>query len=84
MKRYLAALSAFAFLAGAGIAVAEEATGKIQAVDETTRTITLEDGTTYTVAEGVSLEGLESGKEVTVSFDEEGGQNVAKEIKTME
>lgn len=81
MKRYLGALSALALFVGVGVASAEEAMGTLQEINQETRTIVMDDGTTYTVAEGVSLEGFEPGKQVTVSFEEQGGQKVANEIK---
>ena len=55
MKKTLVAISVAAFLGTAGAALAEEAKGKIQAVDPAAKTITLEDGTTYTLAEGVMV-----------------------------
>ncbi len=57
---------------------ADEADGKIAAADSTT--LILEDGTTFTLAEGVSMEGLEPGTEVTVSFEEQDGQLIATEV----
>lgn len=84
MKRYLGVLSALALLAGAGMAMAEEAKGTLQEVDQEARTIIMEDGTTYTAAEGVLLEELQPGQEVTVSFEEEDGKMVADEIRPAE
>ena len=59
---------------------ADEATGKVTAVDPISGQIMLEDGTTFTLAEGVSMEGLEPGTEVTVSFEEQDGQLIATEV----
>ncbi len=59
---------------------AEEAGGKIAAVDPSAGTIVLEDGTTFTIAEGVSMEGLQPGTEVKVSFEEQDGQLIASEV----
>ena len=77
MKKTLVAISVAAFLGTAGSALAEEAKGKIQAVDPAAKTITLEDGTTYTLAEGVMVDTLQPGTEVTVSFDEKDGTKTA-------
>ena len=61
MKKTLVAISVAAFLGTAGAALAEEAKGKIQSVDPAAKTITLEDGTTYTLAEGVTVDTLQPG-----------------------
>jgi Cu/Ag efflux protein CusF len=44
-------------------------------------TIQLEDGTMYTVAEGVALDTLKPGTEVTVSFEEKDGTKNATDVK---
>jgi Cu/Ag efflux protein CusF len=78
MNKFVAPLAALAFVFSAGIAIADEAAGKITAVDE--QTLILEDGTTFTIGEGVSTEGLEPGTEVTVSYEEKDGQMVITEV----
>ena len=59
-------------------AASDEAAGKIAAVDEST--LILEDGATFVISEGVSVEGLEPGTEVTVSFEEQDGQIIATAV----
>ena len=78
MRRFLAPFAAVALLLSAGIVQAEEASGKVAAVDS--QTLILEDGTSYTIGEGVSTEGLEPGTEVTVSYEEQDGQMVVTEV----
>ncbi|HEX9770307.1 MAG TPA: DUF1344 domain-containing protein [Kiloniellales bacterium] len=78
MNKLVAPLAALAFAFSMSVAQADEAAGKISAVDASS--ITLEDGTTFTIGEGVSTEGLEPGTEVTVSYEEQDGQKVAKEV----
>ena len=80
MKKVLVALSMAAFLGSTGLALAEDAKGKIQSVDATAKTITLEDGTTYTLAEGVMVDNLQPGTEVTVSFEEKDGTKTASAV----
>jgi len=80
MKKVLSAVAAAAVLGFAGLASADEASGKISAVDMDGRTIQLEDGTTFAVEEEVSLEGLEPGTEVTVSYEEQDDEKVASEV----
>jgi Cu/Ag efflux protein CusF len=78
MKKLIAPIAALAFMFSAGIATADEAAGKITAVDA--QTLVLEDGTTFTIGEGVSTEGLEPGTEVTVSYEEKDGQMVVTDV----
>jgi hypothetical protein len=80
MKKVLAALSTAVLLGFAGSALAEEASGKITSVDPASRMIQLEDGTSFTVSEGVAIESLQPGTEVTVSYEEQDGKNVATEV----
>lgn len=80
MKRFLATVSTVALIGLSGAALAEESSGKIEAMDPQSRTIILDDGNTYMVSEGVALEALRPGSEVTVSFEERGGQKVVTEI----
>ena len=80
MRKVLGVITAIAMLGFAGAASADEASGKIESVDPGSRTIMLDDGNTYTVSEGVAIEGLQPGTEVTVSFEEQDGQRVASEV----
>ena len=78
MNRFLAALGALAMLGFAGIAQAEDASGRVATMDATM--LILEDGTAFTIGEGVSVEGLQPGTGVTVSYEEIDGQKVATQI----
>ena len=78
MNKLVAPFAALAFALSASIAYADDAVGKIAAVDS--QTLVLEDGTTFTIGEGVSTEGLEPGTEVTVSYEEQDGQMVITEV----
>ncbi len=69
MHKMFGAVAAAAMFASTGAVLAEEATGAVESVDPATGIIILEDGTIYTVAEGVSLEGLQPGDIVTISFE---------------
>lgn len=81
MKKFLGAVSALALFAAVGVANAEEATGTVSTIDETTNMLTLEDGTQYMLGEGVSTEGLAPGTEVTVTFEEQDGQRTATQVQ---
>ena len=80
MNKFVAPFAALAFVFSIAGAQADEAAGKVALVDHNSRSITLEDGTIYTIGEGVSMEGLEPGTEVTVSYEEKEGQLVAIEV----
>ena len=56
MRKTLAVLSVLSILGTAGAALAEEAMGKIQAVDPATRTLTLEDGNSFVLGDAVAIE----------------------------
>jgi Cu/Ag efflux protein CusF len=78
MNKLIAPFAALAFAFSMATAHADEAAGKIVAADSTT--LILEDGTTFTIGEGVSMEGLEPGTEVTVSYEDQDGTLVATEV----
>ncbi len=80
MKKLLAPLTALAFVFSVAVAQAEEAGGKIAAVDSYAGTLVLQDGTTFTIAQGVSMEGLQPGTEVILSFEEQDGKLIVTEI----
>ncbi|HEX9770888.1 MAG TPA: DUF1344 domain-containing protein [Kiloniellales bacterium] len=80
MNKLVAPFAALAFVFSIAIAQADETAGKVAAVDPSSGSLILEDGSTFTIAEGVSMEGLEPGTEVTVSFEEKDGQLIATEV----
>ncbi|WP_420406993.1 DUF1344 domain-containing protein [Hoeflea sp.] len=73
---------AFASTAMISSAFAGEIEGVVSAVDTSTSAISLESGETFTVAEGVSLDGVEAGKTVMIMFEDD--TNVANEIAIVE
>jgi len=80
MRKLLPVLAATAFLGFAGSALADEATGRIQAIDPASGTLMLEDGTLFTVSEGVAIDTLQPGTEVTVSYEEMDGKKEATSV----
>ncbi len=80
MKRSLSVITAVAMLGLSGVASADEATGRIEAMDVQTRTILLDDGQAYVLSEDVAIESLQPGTEIKVSYEEESGQKVVKEV----
>jgi hypothetical protein len=68
MKKILATLIASAAFISA--AFAGEVEGVVKAFDEATKTVTLEDGQAFVLAEGVMAEGVVAGAKVKVTFDD--------------
>ena len=81
MKPYISALSAIALFAFAGPALAADVSGKIQEINEEARTIMLEDGSSYQLGQGIALDGLSIGQEVTLSVEDENGRMVAQDVE---
>jgi hypothetical protein len=71
-------IAAFAPLA----ALAADMEGKVQAVDTAERTLTLENGTKVWLSEGVAIDGIKEGSEVTVSYEDKDGKPVATTVTT--
>jgi len=80
MKKILAGLCALAFALTLGMANAEDAKGIIEQISPDHTWLTLKDGTKFTLAEGVDMEGIKAGEEVTVSYEMKDGQKVATEV----
>lgn len=68
MRKIFASAAALGFFALA--AYAAEVEGAVQGVDLETRTILLEDGTSFIAAESVDLSDIELGTLVTITYDE--------------
>ena len=80
MNKLLGALVAAALFGTANVASAEEATGTVEGVDLQSRMIVLDDGTVFAVTEGIALESLRPGSEVTVSYEESDGQKLINNL----
>jgi hypothetical protein len=71
MKHLFAAAITLPLLLGAGAAMAEQATGTVESVDVTTRTVVIS-GTPYIIegqAAGLKFDEIKVGEKVTVQFD---------------
>ena len=81
MNKILATVVASAaFVASA---YAGEIEGVVKAYDEASKTVTLEDGSTYVLAEGVAADGLVAGVKVKVTFDDATKAGTAVEVSKM-
>jgi Protein of unknown function (DUF1344) len=81
MNKILAALVASA--AFISVAFAGEVEGVVKSFDAATKTITLEDGSAYVLAEGVAVDGLAAGAKVKVTFDDATKAATAVEMAKM-
>lgn len=68
MSRILATIAASAAFIVA--AYAGEIQGSVQSVDPASRTVILQDGSSYVAAEGVVLDDIEAGTQVRLTFDD--------------
>jgi Cu/Ag efflux protein CusF len=84
MKRIVTTLFALMFATLVGLANADETKGVIKEIDQTAASFTLEDGSTYKLGEGVTMENLKPGDEVSVSYEMKEGQKVATDVSKAE
>ena len=78
MKKLATTVAAIAMLGFATVAHAAETSGRIASAEG--GMLILEDGSAFVLAEGVSLDGLQPGTPVTVSYEEKDGQMVATAV----
>jgi hypothetical protein len=79
MRNYLVPVAALGILLTSTLAIAAEATGVVQSVDEATRTLTLQSGETYTLSEDVTLTDIQPGMQITLVYDE--ANKVVSEVR---
>ncbi len=70
-----------ALFAGASVAYAADATGKIKTIDTTKDMVTLDNGTTYAAPSTVKLSDLKVGEKVTVDYTTSNGKMQINTIK---
>lgn len=82
MRKLMVAMSAVAMLAASSLAAfAEEAKGAITVIDPAAGTVTLADGSTYTLPTPEAVASLQVGQEVTITFEEGAdGSKMASEV----
>jgi Protein of unknown function (DUF1344) len=84
MGKMLGVFVTVGILSAASVALAAETahrtTGKIKSVDLMRHVITLEDGSTYKVAQGVNIKRMKVGEKVTVTTSKFGGTVEASAI----
>lgn len=72
MRRLVLAVSALALMSSA--ALARDVQGVVKHFNSATRTITLQDGRTYTVPRHVAVPRMRAGEKVSIMFNGEGDQ----------
>jgi Cu/Ag efflux protein CusF len=78
MKRLIIAAAALTLMTGAAFAATD--TGTIKQIDPKSDAITLDDGMTFTLAEGTEAESLKIGQKVSVTYAVKAGKMVASKI----
>lgn len=82
MKRFITFTAAMIFAAACATSVfANTITGTIASVDKKHDSITLLDGRTLTLPEGIEAETLKSGEKVIVTFTMKNGRMVVSKIR---
>jgi len=86
MNRAIPCLLAGALVLSAGSpAWARDAKGKIKSYDTRTQVIEFEDGSQYIVTDKVkTIEKIQVGKQVKVTYDERDGKNLVSELEEVE
>ena len=85
MRKIIGAVAGLACMAGvSAAALAEEAQGTVVSYDESAKTLTLDNGETYTVSDDVADLQLHEGDTVKVMFEEQEGKMMVTEIENME
>jgi Cu/Ag efflux protein CusF len=79
MKVLIPVVAALAF-AGASVAYAADAAGKIKSIDSSKDMVTLDDGSSYMVPSTVKLSNFKVGEKVDINFTTNSGK---KELNTM-
>jgi hypothetical protein len=83
MSRHIVIAAALLIAVFAPLAAfAADMEGKVQAVDTAERTFTLDNGTKVWLPEGVAIDSIKEGAEVTVSYEERDGKPVATSVTT--
>ena len=82
MIRFVRLVIVIVLLATPIVALGAEVQGKVKTVDTNDRVVTLEDGTRISVPDGITLDNVKEGAEITVSYEERDGKNQATDIQS--
>jgi ferric-dicitrate binding protein FerR (iron transport regulator) len=81
MRHLLRLAVVIVLLAAPAIALSAEVQGKVKTIDAGDRVVTLEDGTQITIPEGIAIDMLKEGADITVSYEERDGKNQATNVE---
>ena len=85
MRRWTAALGALGLMAAGGSAIAGEVVdGVLDRVDEAEKIVTLVDGQVFMLEATHEFTDIETGEQVTITYEERDGQNFILSIKPHE
>ena len=62
----------------------QQLTGTIKSIDPASHMLSLNDGKSFTLGNGVSDRGLKAGQKVQVTYDSAGGANTATMVKKVQ
>jgi hypothetical protein len=81
MHKLMVALTAGTMLAASSVAaLAAEASGAVSSIDTTAGTVTLDSGETFVLPAGFDAASLQVGDQVSITYEDEGGQMKASEV----
>ena len=81
MRTLLIPAAAAAILATSSLVfAATQTSGTVRSYDSHSMTLTLADGSAYTLKKGVKDAGLKAGEKVTVSWDTSGSKKIAEKV----
>lgn len=85
MRKLVISVAAAAIAASGSIAFAatHETTGKVKMYNMTSKSLALDDGSTFTLGKTFKDPGLKAGERVTVSWEMSGKNKVADTVKIM-
>lgn len=84
MRTLLIPAAAAAILATSSLVfAATQTSGTVKSCDSHTNTLTLADGSTYTLKKDVKAMGLKPGEKVTISWDMSGKKRIAEKVSVV-
>jgi hypothetical protein len=81
MRIFILSTTVAAFLATAPPAFADSDTGTVKSVNPKGDAITLDDGKTFTLAEGTEAESVKIGSKVKITFTMKSGKMIASKVE---
>lgn len=81
MRKFILAAAALGLLSGTAFAAAQHhATGTIKQVDSKAMTLTLNDGSVYSLPNKFKTSGLKTGEKVAISWNQTGTNKMAQSV----